>query len=217
MRNQKENSRRWYHSKPKKVCRFCNKNTISFFNKSGRCSMCFHSSRKGIKNLNSIKAIAGFWKGKKQPKELIEKRRQKVIGKKRPYQKRPWKREAFIGENNPNWKGGISIINHRAYKSHLQSIRRSKKLGNGGYHTFEQWMNIKKMNAYLCSGCGNMEPFIKLTKDHIIPISKGGSDNIENIQPLCGNCNSKKQAKLPDATSTLGPAPEGYITPKICK
>ena len=43
--------------------------------------------------------------------------------------------------------------------------------------------------------CQQIKP---LTVDHVVPISKGGSNDISNIQPLCCNCNSKKNAKQID-------------------
>ena len=44
----------------------------------------------------------------------------------------------------------------------------------------------------VCSGCRVMFPFRNMTVDHIVPQSRGGSDHIENLQLLCGACNSKK-------------------------
>lgn len=37
-----------------------------------------------------------------------------------------------------------------------------------------------------------------MTRDHIMPRSKGGSDHVRNSQTLCTNCNCKKSDKLPD-------------------
>ncbi len=43
-----------------------------------------------------------------------------------------------------------------------------------------------------CAGCNVLFPFRNLTVDHVIPLSKGGSDALENLQLLCGACNSTK-------------------------
>lgn len=36
----------------------------------------------------------------------------------------------------------------------------------------------------------------KLTIDHVIPVARGGANNIENLQLLCGKCNSAKGARV---------------------
>lgn len=43
-----------------------------------------------------------------------------------------------------------------------------------------------------CGGCGDHMRQRNLTIDHIVPRSKGGSDDMENLQLLCQACNSTK-------------------------
>ncbi len=44
----------------------------------------------------------------------------------------------------------------------------------------------------ICNGCKTHFKIQNLTVDHIIPRSKGGTDHLENLQLLCGHCNSVK-------------------------
>ena len=73
---------------------------------------------------------------------------------------------------------------------------RAKRRGAIGSHTLGEWKLLKKRYRFCCPMCKKCEPEIKLTEDHRIPLSKGGSDYIENIRPLCLSCNSKKGAKV---------------------
>ena len=43
-----------------------------------------------------------------------------------------------------------------------------------------------------CNGCRTEFPFRAFSVDHFIPRSRGGTDHIENLQLLCGHCNSVK-------------------------
>lgn len=52
------------------------------------------------------------------------------------------------------------------------------------------WRYIKEAYQYKCVYCHIKN--IKLTQDHVIPISKGGPHIAGNIVPACQSCNSKK-------------------------
>lgn len=80
-------------------------------------------------------------------------------------------------------------------RQNCNARRRSRVLGSLGFHTTDEWKCLKDVYNNTCPCCLKKEPDIKLTRDHIIPISKGGSDYIHNIQPLCHSCNSKKNNK----------------------
>jgi 5-methylcytosine-specific restriction endonuclease McrA len=82
-------------------------------------------------------------------------------------------------------------------KAHF-SRRRSRKTQAGGSYTPQQWRNLKMQYGYTCLCCGRREPEIKLTADHVIPITMDGTSDISNIQPLCSSCNSKKYNKIID-------------------
>lgn len=85
------------------------------------------------------------------------------------------------------------VAKHKDNISHLKARSNAKSRGATGSHTLKQWVDIKLKFGNKCAICKCER---KLTKDHIIPISKGGTDYIENIQPLCRNCNSKKHNKI---------------------
>ena len=59
-----------------------------------------------------------------------------------------------------------------------------------GTHTKAEWLLLVGVCGDLCLRCG--EPTAKFVKDHIVPIYKGGSDALSNLQPLCASCNSSK-------------------------
>lgn len=87
-------------------------------------------------------------------------------------------------------------------RENTQGTTRSQRLAAArlkGTHTDADWRSLLDVCGYLCCKCKEEEP---LVKDHIKPLYKGGSDSIDNIQPLCRKCNS---AKGPDESDLRPP------------
>ena len=67
--------------------------------------------------------------------------------------------------------------------------RRAKLKGSGGSFTEQEWKDLCEKYDNTCLRCGKKT---KMTVDHVVPISKSGTNFIGNIQPLCLSCNSVK-------------------------
>jgi hypothetical protein len=85
------------------------------------------------------------------------------------------------------------VDKNREYVNDLKLRHYSRKKWAEWNHTLKQREEIKVIYNNKCIWCWESK---KLTKDHIIPLSKWWSNYISNIQPLCRNCNSKKNNKL---------------------
>jgi uncharacterized protein YdaU (DUF1376 family) len=62
-------------------------------------------------------------------------------------------------------------------------------------HTEEEWQALLDVCGDECGRCGAGD---NLVKDHVQPIYQGGSDGIENLQPICRSCNSSKGPEVKD-------------------
>jgi len=78
-------------------------------------------------------------------------------------------------------------------------VLRSQRLADArrkGTHTPAQWDALQAFCRHQCVRCGVSD--CELVKDHILPIYRGGSDSIDNIQPLCRKCNASKGPESTD-------------------
>ena len=87
--------------------------------------------------------------------------------------------------------GGDGGMIHLSYYSCLQS--RHNKKHRATIHNYAKTLD-KLLHKYkfMCVKCGSKD---RLEIDHIKPVSKGGTDDLSNLQILCKHCNCSKGAK----------------------
>lgn len=74
-------------------------------------------------------------------------------------------------------------------------VRRARIRGLSAHYTQAEWRALCAKYDHRCLCCGRQEPEILLTPDHVRPLSRGGSNSIDNLQPLCLDCNLRKNAR----------------------
>ena len=81
-----------------------------------------------------------------------------------------------------NFFGGMSI--------EIRDLKPTEKMRRDFSYKIRK--QVLERDAYRCVVC---ESYKNLHVDHIIPIAKGGTNDIDNLQVLCANCNLSKGAK----------------------
>lgn len=79
---------------------------------------------------------------------------------------------------------GINDINFTTKKETKKRIRSEM--------TLKLRYKILKRDNFQCVICGRRPPDIELCVDHIMPVSKGGTNAEENLRTLCTDCNLGK-------------------------
>jgi len=76
--------------------------------------------------------------------------------------------------------------------------RRQQRLDGAGTFTISELTELFEVfeNKCINPDCDGLDD--KLSVDHVVPLSKGGGNTIENIQPLCLTCNLRKGTKVID-------------------
>ena len=85
--------------------------------------------------------------------------------------------------------------------------RRAKKMGAEGYYDGKEVAILLEIQSGLCL-CGADISAGNHTVDHYIPLSRGGSNNLANLQLLCRPCNAQKGVKTMDEWLELRGGPD---------
>lgn len=150
------------------------------WNSQGSCSRCALENKRRWNDANRDKK-------RENDRNWAKANQDKLREKDRKRDRSGRNREPFR-KNTQRWKR----LNPE--KANLyERIRYARKRSNSGNYTPDEWLALCKKYDSRCLACGRAD--VKLTVDHVVPLSLGGSNDIANIQPLCNNCNAAKNNK----------------------
>jgi 5-methylcytosine-specific restriction endonuclease McrA len=177
---------------PTKVCTKCRVEyplTTEYWQKcftrkgrlKSRCKTCCNASTRQ-------------WKMENPEKVKVNRKRHYQVNQEKAIEtSRRWREnnhDRYI-EANRRWRQENPEKARAKYKRH-----NARRKGADGSHTAKQTRTLYEQQQGRCFHCGT-DISTGYHEDHWIPLSKGGSNYIENIRLLCPFCNLSKWNKLP--------------------
>ena len=160
------------------------------------CNLKFHKNLYR-EDAEKHKAFAREYSKRYYPKVREKKRqyavenKEKIRERMRVYQKEYYeKNKETIKQRNKQWE-----TKNPEKRAAITGKRRSRIISAEGNFTAGEWKELCEKYGQVCLCCGKRE---RLTPDHVIPLARGGSNWITNIQPLCRSCNASKGTKTID-------------------
>lgn len=109
----------------------------------------------------------------------------------------------YYSKNLVSWSAGECELVLRGGENRLtgqQSVIRASSIIAVKGQVSSKWMRpaaltntgLFRRDRYMCAYCGGVFKHSSLSRDHIIPKSKGGMDTWMNVVTCCGRCNQKK-------------------------
>ncbi len=86
----------------------------------------------------------------------------------------------------------VRLYQRRHYAKHRTHMLTLKKLRSSGELPLPEWIKLCELQDYKCVWCEKQFPLMQLSVDHIIPITRGGTHDRNNLQAMCFPCNRRK-------------------------
>lgn len=156
---------------------------------TGRCLPCSRAYRDAIANDAVLRERR---RAKDRAATAAGKNRKKRVHELAPDQRESLRRagRAKYAKKTAEIKQRVATYRQK-YPEKIRTRNANQKAarkGAIGKHTAHEWESLLSSYHGLCVYC--LEP--ASTRDHVVPIAKGGSNSIENIVPSCPTCNSSK-------------------------
>ena len=107
-----------------------------------------------------------------------------------------------IGEHSFTFRGGTNRITGERSEIRANSIIaiRGKALASKSLFQVPPLDNreLFHRDRHICAYCGDALPSARLTRDHVIPVSRGGRDTWMNVVTACRSCNQLKSGRTPE-------------------
>lgn len=159
------------------------------------------------------KAAAHYERTKARSSERYQAKRQVISARNRSTREADGER--IRAEQRCRYKVNPASAIARANKRRAILARAAVGTDRAAYRTFID--AVRNAESIACRWCHVLTPKAERRIDHVIPVSKGGADDVSNLCCACRLCNARKGDKLPSEWAqdqrSLGTATSN---PKAC-